>query len=141
MPPFPEGLLDRLQAFLDTGDREAVLTTHYREVAGMSLEEIEMLKDSQIWPSRLAIAHTLPRELRAEENYQFDPQRFKELQIPTLLLQGSDSPTALTAGIAALATVLSNSRTAIMPGQQHIAMYTGPKLFVSEVVQFLLEPL
>ena len=141
VPPFPEGLLDRLQAFLDAGDREAVLTTHYREDAGMSLEEVEMLKASPAWPARLAIAHTLPRELRAEEGYRFDPQRFREFQIPTLLLQGSDSPIALTAGNTALATVLPNSRTAIMPEQQHIAMYTAPELFVSELVQFLLEPL
>jgi hypothetical protein len=28
-----------------------------------------------------------------------------------------------------------------MPGQQHIAMYTAPELFASELVRFLLEPL
>jgi pimeloyl-ACP methyl ester carboxylesterase len=139
--PFPEGLVGRLQAFLDAGNREAVLTTHYREDAGMSSEEIEMLKASPAWPARLAIAHTLPRELHAEESYRFDPQRFKEFEISTLLLQGSDSLISLTAGNAALATVLPNSRTVIMPGQQHIAMYTAPELFVSELVQFLLEPL
>jgi len=35
VPVYPEGVIDRLQALLDAGDREEVLTTFIREVVGM----------------------------------------------------------------------------------------------------------
>lgn len=60
---YPEGLIDRIQAFVDAGDREAALTAHYTENVGMSPEEIEGIKSSPAWPERMALAHTLPREM------------------------------------------------------------------------------
>jgi pimeloyl-ACP methyl ester carboxylesterase len=137
---YPEGFLDRLQALLDTGDREGALIAHYRENVGMQPDEIEQFRSSPAWPVRLAIAHTLPREMRAEEGYRFDAQRFKDLDIPILLLQGGDSPNLLKAGNETLNAALPNSRIAMMPGQQHIAMYTAPDLFQQAVLTFLIEP-
>ena len=138
---YPEGVIERLQTLLDAGDREGVLTTLYREVVGMSPHEIEQLKSSPAWPARVATAPTLPRESRAEERYTFDAQRFKNLNTPTLLLLGGDSPQFLKEATETVDAALPNSRIAVMPGQQHIAMYTAPDLFVSELMRFLLEPL
>ena len=137
---YPEGVIERLEALLEAGDREGVLTTLYREVVGMSPDEVEQMRSSPAWPVRLATAHTLPRESRAEERYTFDAQRFKDLHTPTLLLQGGDSPQFLKQATETIDAALPNSRIAVMPGQQHIAMYTAPELFVTELLRFLLEP-
>lgn len=134
---YPEGFLDRLEALLNAGDRAGALTLHYRETVGMSPDELERFRFSPAWPERVTIAHTLAREMRAEEGYVFDAQRFRDLQVPTLLLQGGDSPDVLKGGIEALALLLPNSQVTVMPGQQHIAMYSAPELFVREVVEFL----
>lgn len=41
----------------------------------------------------IAAAHTILREVRAlEDSPPFDPERFKNITIPTLLLLGGDSP-------------------------------------------------
>lgn len=136
---FPEGMIDRLQALLDAGDREGVLITHYRDDAGMSPDEIEQLRSSPAWSARMASAHTVPRELRALERYEFAPDRFKDMQTPTLLLLGGDSPQFVKDAIETVDRALPNSQVIVMPGQQHIAMYTAPELFVNELVQFLLE--
>jgi pimeloyl-ACP methyl ester carboxylesterase len=98
------------------------------------------VKSSPAWPLRLAISHTLPRELRADENYALDPQRFKDLRIPTLLLEGSDSRAFEKKGNEALAAALPDSRIVVLPGQKHIAMYTAPDLFLQEILEFLIEP-
>lgn len=140
VPMFPNGVTDRLQALLDVGDREGALTLHYRENAGMPPNEIEKLRSSSAWPERLATAHTIPRELRALERYEFDPERFKDLQTPTLLLLGGDSPQFVKDATEMVATALPQSRIAVLPGQQHIAMYTAPDTFVQEVLRFLVEP-
>jgi pimeloyl-ACP methyl ester carboxylesterase len=86
-----------------------------------------------------AAAHTLPRELRADERYQFKGERFRNLRIPTLLLIGGDSPPLFKAASEAVDAALPNSRIAVMPGQQHVAIDTAPNLFVHEVLTFLSE--
>lgn len=75
--------------------------------------------------------------MRALEGYRFDAERFKRLRIPTLLLLGGDSPDLEKAATEALDKALPNSRTAVLPGQQHVAMYTAPGLFAREVLSFL----
>jgi len=140
VPINPEGFSERLQALLDAGDREGVLTTFLREGPRMPPHQIEQLRSSPAWPARVAVAHTLPREALALDSYRFDAQRFKELQTPTLLLLGGDSPPFFKAAIEAVDTALPNSRIVVLPGQEHIAMDTAPDLFVREVVTFLTEP-
>jgi pimeloyl-ACP methyl ester carboxylesterase len=135
---YPEGVIDRLQALLDAGDRERVLTTFMGEVVRMLPQEISLSKSMAAWPARVATAHTLPRELRAHEGYRFEPEGFKTLTIPTLLLVGGDSPQFFRAAIETLHQTLPDSRVAILPGQQHIAMETAPDLLVQEVLAFLL---
>jgi pimeloyl-ACP methyl ester carboxylesterase len=139
-PIYPKGFVDRLQGLLDAGDREGVLTTHYRENAGMTPDEVKQFKLSPLWSTRLASAHTLPREMRAEERYRWDEGRFKSLYTPTLLLLGGDSPRQVKEAAETIARGLPNSRIAVMPGQQHIAMYTAPDRFLHEVLAFLSEP-
>jgi pimeloyl-ACP methyl ester carboxylesterase len=137
VPPFPAGVNDRLDALLEAGDREGVLTTFMREVVRMPAHEFATFRASPAWPARLAAVHTLPRELRAVERYPFDARRFRDLRIPTLLLTGADSPHFLRAAVDAAAAALPASRVVVMPGQQHIAIDTAPQLFVREVLNFL----
>jgi pimeloyl-ACP methyl ester carboxylesterase len=137
VPPLPDGVVDRLQAQLDEGDREGVLTTFMREVVRISPLELERFRASPAWPTRVAIAHTLPRELLAR-GYEFNPERFEDLQIPTRFLLGGDSPDFAKAAIDALDAALPNSQVAVMPGQKHIAMDTAPDLFLQEVLTFLM---
>jgi pimeloyl-ACP methyl ester carboxylesterase len=139
-PIYPGGVIDRLDALLAAGDREGVLTVFMQEVVRMPPHEFELFRASPAWPARVAAAHTLPRELRAHERYRFTAQRFNGLTIPTLLLVGGDSPFFFKAAIEVVAAALPNSRTVILPGQQHIAMDTAPDLFVHEVMTFLQEP-
>jgi pimeloyl-ACP methyl ester carboxylesterase len=140
LPMIATGLIERFEALLDAGDREGALTLHYLENVGMTPQEVEAMKSSPAWASRLASAHTLPREMRAEEHYRFDGRRFMEMKTSTLLLHGGESPQTVKDGMNHLLSVLPNSQIAIMAGQEHIAMYTSPQLFLQEVFRFLLEP-
>jgi pimeloyl-ACP methyl ester carboxylesterase len=136
----PEGVIDRLQVLLNAGDREGVLTTFFREVVKMPPDEFERFSSLPAWQARLASAHTVPREMQVEEQYEFNAERFKDLHTPTLLLLGGDSPDLFRQAIETIDTSLPNSRMAVMPGQQHIAMNTAPQLFLQEVLAFLFEP-
>jgi pimeloyl-ACP methyl ester carboxylesterase len=135
-----DGVIDRLEALLAADNREELLMTFIREVVKMPASDMAQFRASPAWPARLALAHTLSRELRAQKQYQFQPDRFKDLTVPTLLLTGGDSPAFFKAATETLSLTLPNCQIAILPGQQHIAMDTAPDLFLRELLPFLSGP-
>jgi pimeloyl-ACP methyl ester carboxylesterase len=135
-----EATLARLEALLAAGHRAELIITFMRDVVRMPAHELALFQASPAFPARLAAAHTLPRELRAEHAYRFEPQRFHDFRVPTALFLGGDSPPYFRAAISLLAAHLPASPVVVLPGHQHIAIATAPELFVAEVVRFLEEP-
>jgi pimeloyl-ACP methyl ester carboxylesterase len=133
----PPEVIDRLEALLEAGDRDGVVATMLRELVGAPPEVVEHMRSLPAWQARVSAADALPRELRAEDAYRFDPERFGDLRVPTLLLTGGESPAILAEIVKAVDEALPNSRVVVMPGQGHVAMDTGTDLFVTEVLQFL----
>ncbi len=127
----------RIQERLDAGDREEALLVFFRELVGVTEDQLAVMRTSPEWPGRLKAAHTIPREF-ADEDYILDPSRFRDLRTPVLLLSGSESPAYLRKATEMVHAALPNSRVAVMPGQGHIAMRTAPDLFVRLVTEFLL---
>ncbi len=107
------------------------------EVAGASPEQIGAMRAAPAWEARLAVAHTIPRELRADRGLAFEASRFRDLGVPTLLLQGGDSRDVFKAAVEMADAALPDSRVVVMPGQRHAAMDTGTDLFTGEVLGFL----
>lgn len=137
IPIFPPAAIDCIEALLEEGDRQEAISVFLREVVKVPPHELNLLRAGPAWQARVATAYTLPRETRAVEGYDFDPARFRELEAPTLLLVGSQSPPFLKAATEAVDEALPNSRIVVMPGQAHAAMDTGTDLFTTEVVRFL----
>lgn len=135
----PPGVIGRMEAMLEAGDRDGVVTTLMSELAGLPPEAIEHLRSLPDWRTRLEAAHTIPREARAEEAYRFDPGRFGDLAAPTLLLLGSESPAAFEDAEKAVNEALPDSRIVVMYGQGHAAIDTGTDLFTLEVLRFLTD--
>lgn len=145
-PPIPAGLpiyepgsIERIQALLDSGDKAGTVATFFATIAHMPDSELAMLQSLPNWAARVAAAHTIPRELRADEGYRFDAARFEAFEAPTLLLLGGASPPFFKAAIDAVHAALPSSRIVILPGQQHVAMNTAPALFLHEVLAFLAD--
>ena len=84
----PPELLAKLDALLARDLREELLRTFMVEFVGFGPEELEQLRASPLWAARVAAAHTIPREIRAEERYRPDPDRFAALSTPVMLLLG-----------------------------------------------------
>ncbi len=137
---YPQEVIERLEALLEAGDRDGVVATFMREVAGLPPETVEHMRSQPVWQALVSAAHTIPRELRAGKAYRFDPERFRDLEVPTLLLSGGDSPAALRKAAEAVDEALPDSRIVVMPGQGHAAMDTGTELFTTEVLRFVEAP-
>jgi pimeloyl-ACP methyl ester carboxylesterase len=134
---YPPEVIERLEALLKAQDRDGVVETTMREVAGLPPETVEYMRSQPVWQARVDAAHTIPRELRAVKAYRLDAERFGDLGVPTLLLSGGDSPAALRKAGEAVDEALPDSRLVVMPGQGHAAMDTGTDLFTTEVLRFL----
>lgn len=130
--------LDEAEALLDEGRPEDAVITILRKVVEVSDDDLEMLRASAAWPNRVAAAHTVLCEIRAEGSWMFDPARYADLQTPILLLTGSESYQIARDGTSAHHEALPNSRIAMLEGQGHVAMTTAPDLFVREVIDFLI---
>jgi pimeloyl-ACP methyl ester carboxylesterase len=117
--------------------RDELLRTFMVEFVGFGPEELEQLRASPVWAPRVAAAHTIPREIRAEENYEPDPDAFAALPAPVILLLGSESPEWARRGTEIVQSLLSNSRVVVLDGQGHVATSTAPELLAGEVVHFL----
>ncbi len=139
VPMYPGNVPERLQALIDRDSLEAALELFMREVVRMPGHELKGFRQLPMWQDRIKLAPTIPRELAIDRSYQFDPKGFAYYQVPIRLLLGGDSPELFQRAIAVLDSALTSSTVVTLPGQQHIAMDANPELFVSEVVQFLLE--
>jgi pimeloyl-ACP methyl ester carboxylesterase len=136
---YPPEALESVRSSLKAGNQEQALTIFYHDIALISPEEIEMLRSLPIWAARVALAPTIPHEMRAFESYvsNFDPTRLGNLRTPTLLLLGGDSPTLERAAAESLDAALPDGQIVVMPHQAHLAHRTAPELFAREVVRFL----
>lgn len=144
-PPFsPEGAAiarpeigARLLALLESGDREGVLTTFYREIVRLPETTIAALRADPAWEGRVAAAHTILREGAVLEDFVYDPARYAGLTLPILLLTGDRSSALFASATYRLHADLPDARMEVMAGQDHIAMDTAPALFVRLVTDFL----
>jgi pimeloyl-ACP methyl ester carboxylesterase len=135
---YPPGLIARMEGMLERGEIEMALVTMLRDVAGLSVEGLDLMRaQTTAWERRLANTCSMPRELRTEASYVFDPARFRAMATPTLLLVGGASPTRELTHARGVAAALPDSRIVVLDGQEHAAMLTAPDLFVREVVHFL----
>jgi pimeloyl-ACP methyl ester carboxylesterase len=130
---------DRLVELLALGRRAELVETFFREIVGLDGHQLELVTAAPSWPARVAAAHTVVRERLTDESYRFEPEQYAGLDVPTLLIAGSDSPPFLQASTAAVAAAVPGARVVVLEGEQHVAMDTAPDRFVSAVLGFLRE--
>ncbi|MXV61882.1 alpha/beta fold hydrolase [Natronorubrum sp. JWXQ-INN-674] len=133
---------ETMVAMLDEGNRDRALSTFLEGPAGVTLEEVEQLRNHPIWPEYVEtfIETVIPKiEAEAEADYQFDPDRFAQLTVPTLLLAASETAEWLLDATNAVADALPNARVVSIDGYGHGAVASAPDWFTSEVLGFVRE--
>ena len=124
---------------IQEGNREEALVTFMRENVMISPSEIARMKARPSWPGLLATIESSIRQIRALAAYRFDSKRMSTLDVPTLLLTGSESASPqLKQAIKGLLDSLPNRSLFVFKGQQHNAMDTVPQQFAEAVENFLL---
>lgn len=133
----PPGLQERMVALLAADDREGILVTGYRDIAGLSDAQIDDLRSQSGWPDRLVAAHTVPRELATPFEQVFDPVQAANVAVPALVLVGSETSEAFKASAEIVAGALPAAHITILPGQAHGAEMSAPEVVADAVLDFL----
>lgn len=128
--------IEQVEELLAGGKREEALVAAFGAF-GFTQEELDQIRSASSWPARVDAAHTLPREIRAEEAYRVEPDRLRSLVAPALLLLGEESPSWAKEGADIVAAAIPDARIALLPGQGHMAHVTAPELVAQEVRRFL----
>jgi pimeloyl-ACP methyl ester carboxylesterase len=87
-----------------------------------------------VWQGRIEVAHTVPRELRAEQAYSIDRLDLGDLAPPCLMLLGSESPSWARASTEAFSGAIGAAEVHSLEGHGHGALVSGPELLASEIV-------
>jgi pimeloyl-ACP methyl ester carboxylesterase len=132
-----EGTVAEIERRLGQNDRGGALEVFYTRNLRMPEDELAALRGLPSWPARLALAHTLPRELRETRRYRFEPERFKAHAVPTLLVLGGDSVPRYHEATALLQRSLAGAKLAVLAGHKHTAIDMAPELFAATVLDFL----
>jgi pimeloyl-ACP methyl ester carboxylesterase len=90
-----------------------------------------------VWRARLEVSPTVPRELRAEWAFSADELRLGELEVPTLLLIGSESPDWARRSTDAFGVAIPNVSERTLEGHGHGAAASAPELLASELRGYL----
>jgi pimeloyl-ACP methyl ester carboxylesterase len=134
----PDEHLDRIEQLVADGEREEGLV-YALGLFGLTPEEVEQLRAAPSWPVRVASAHTVAREVRAEQDYRLDAESLAGVAAPALLLLGGDSPGWAREATEQIAEALPDASIAVLAGQGHAAIMTAPELIAEEVTRFLGE--
>lgn len=133
----PPGVEERMNALLEHGDRDGVVEMLFRSSELISDDDWKAFRSAPSWPGRVAAAHTIARECRAESAARLDPLIAAKITVPVLLITGENSRDPSHAAIEAVRAALPDARIVVIEGQEHVADVIVPDVFARHLVAFL----
>jgi pimeloyl-ACP methyl ester carboxylesterase len=131
-------LADELAALDDAGKPAELLETFLRRVVGMDDAGLTAYRAERVWPLRVAAAHTIPRELRAEgRSGAANLDRLAAVRQPVLQVLGGESKAEFAEATAALDDRLSDGSIVVIPGARHAAHHTHSDDLIEAIDTFL----
>jgi pimeloyl-ACP methyl ester carboxylesterase len=135
-----DGTLARIEALVESGDRDEALATFMREIVGMPDDDLTAFRADPIWPVRAFAVGTTIRELRAEVSPAASQAALGEVRQPVLQILGGASAAVFGEATRALDARLRDGRIVTIEGARHAAHHTHPEAFVAAIEAFLAEP-
>ena len=134
---YPEGLIETVEKELAEGADEAAIVLVLRDVLEFTDDQIDAMRAGPEWARRVAVASTVAREARAEQEWVYRPGQFDGITAETLLLSGSESTPAVKQATDAAAAAIPGARIHVLDGHAHIAHRTDPAMVAAIVREFI----
>jgi pimeloyl-ACP methyl ester carboxylesterase len=122
-PPVPADYVPTLRAFIADGRRAEAIEYFWRVALLMPDAVIAQLRNAPMWPGLLALAHTLSYDGEVMGDHMrgrpLPAEWAAQVTIPTLVIDGADSPPQLRDAVAAVAALLPHATRRTLGGQGH----------------------
>jgi pimeloyl-ACP methyl ester carboxylesterase len=107
-----------LIALLKQGRRGDMAESFLTDAVGMPAEFVSQMRQSPWWPAQEAFAHTLVYDATIMGDYSLPRALIAKVNVPTLVIDGGQSPW-LTHAADAVAATLPNAQRRTIEGQPH----------------------
>jgi pimeloyl-ACP methyl ester carboxylesterase len=112
-------LYERLVRLIRQDRRDDAVTLFQTEAVGLPAAMIEGMRASDFWAWFTGLAHTLPYDVALHGDYEPPAGRLATLQVPTVAVDGSQSPEWVHMATRAVADAIPGARYITLDGQDH----------------------
>jgi pimeloyl-ACP methyl ester carboxylesterase len=96
------------------------------EIAGLTEDQIAERRAAPNWAQPVALAPTMAREARIEEGWDWQPDRFTGIAVPTLLITGSETPPELAEVTSLTAAAIAGAQVHVLARHGHLGHVSDP---------------
>lgn len=137
--PLPDDYVERLTDLAASGRRGDAVEYFLTSGPGVPPEVVAGMRNEPFWPAMEKIAHTLAYDGAVMGDLMsgrpLPADRWASMAIPTLVLDGDQSPAWARNSVGALAEVLPNAERRTLEGQDHGA---APEVLAPALVEFFI---
>src|SRR5690348_8410005 len=138
--PIPEGYVVHLGELATSGRRGAAVEYFLANAVEVPAEALAQMRQAPMWPAMEALAHTLAYDGAIMEGNMagrpFSPGQWAAVTIPTLVMDGGDSPVWMHNAAQAVADILPDARRLTLEGQTHAV---DPHILVPVLIKFFAD--
>ena len=139
-PPLPNDYIAQLNAATAAGRPGDALEIFMTQAVGMPPEVVPQMRQAPFWASSEAVAHTIAYDgaiMGDTARGSAKPlEKWQTVAIPTLVLDGGESPAWMHRAARALADVLPHAQHRTLAGQTHAV---APEVLAPVLVEFFGE--
>jgi len=133
----------RAEAALAAGDADTALKIFFSELVELPPHVVGYMSTHPDfaggWGEMKRLAPNQMEDNRGIRGLPLGVDRYRRIDVPTLLLRGTDSPAHLHRRLDALKAVIPTTRDAALAGEDHTANLTAPQLVADVIAKFARE--
>ncbi len=119
----PNDFNARITELVAADNRDEAVRDFMVTVVGVPAEMVAGMRQSPMWPGFTLVAHTIPYDGAFVGDLQrgtpLPADRWANVSIPTLVIDGGESPAWMRNAVQAVVDVLANARRLTLEGQSH----------------------
>jgi pimeloyl-ACP methyl ester carboxylesterase len=117
-PPAPKDYKEQLTKLLSEGRRGDMVALFMTKAVGMPEDMVAQMRNAPWWSFQEVFAHTLVYDADIVGDYSLPTKRLASIKVPTLVIDGGESPW-LSQSAQAVAAALPNAQRRTIKGQPH----------------------
>ena len=136
--PKRDDTIEKMRRLIAAGDRDGTVAAHLRGIINTTEEVVQKQRAiPDAWAARMAMAHTMPRELHALKSHVFEPERYSSIAVPVRFLLGEKSVGRGPENAQRLVAAIPGAELIVLEGQSHFGYLTAPELVAAKIIEFL----